>query len=359
MNSKQKIALIGYKLSKGGAERVLSNLSLFLHSQGFEVHIITMIDEITFPYSGKLFNVGALRNQKNDWINKFYRFKSLKKYLKEERFDWVIDFRFRIHWLQELLIYSLYPKNKIQTVHSGAYQSYLFKNKWISKWCFKKFKHVVCVSTAQQQMIIQQLGLTNTYVIPNGISVTNIQSEAVFPIPFTFPYFVFVGRLDSEKQLNGLIETYLKSDAISKKIHLVIVGKGDLACTLEEKFTHPLIHIVGYQSNPYPWIYHAKALLLSSKFEGFGMVLLEANACGIPAISFDCFSGPNEIIQDGFNGRLVKNQDWQDYLKAINEFTSSIDEFASKKVEIQKYAKNWDWEVVGAKWISLLSNTKS
>jgi glycosyltransferase involved in cell wall biosynthesis len=355
MISKQKIALIGYKLSKGGAERVLSNLSIFLHNEGYEVHIITMIDEITFPYSGKLFNVGAFRNQKNDWLNKFHRYKHLKKYLKKEKFDWVVDFRFRIHWLQELLIYNLYPKNRIQTVHSGVYQSYLFKNKWLSKWCFSKFRYIVCVSKAQQELITEHLGFSNTFVIPNAISLESIQSEAITPFKVDFPYFIFVGRIDKEKQLEKLLNVYLKSDAISKKIHFVILGKGDLFEGLKEKFNHPMIHFIGYQPNPFPWINHAKALLLSSKFEGFGMVLVEANACGIPTISFDCFCGPNEIIKNGFNGFLVKNQDWNEYLVAINKMIISLDDFANKKTEIKEYTKNWDWHVIGKKWISLLN----
>ncbi|MHA1410840.1 MAG: glycosyltransferase, partial [Candidatus Odinarchaeia archaeon] len=66
-----------------------------------------------------------------------------------------------------------------------------------------------------------------------------------------------------------------------------------------------LVDFVGFKSNPYSWIAKADLFVLASDTEGFPVVILEAMACGVPIISTDCLSGPNEIITNGKNGILV------------------------------------------------------
>ena len=65
-NKKTKIALIGYRLGIGGAERVMANLSVFFEKQGIEVHNIIVTDEVSYNFSGKLINLGKLKNKSND-----------------------------------------------------------------------------------------------------------------------------------------------------------------------------------------------------------------------------------------------------------------------------------------------------
>ena len=105
--NKYKIALVGYMLSNGGAERVLSTLSQYLHNNHHDVHTIIMIDEVTYSYGGELFNVGALRNKSNNFLNKIRRFYKFKKYIENNEFDILIDFRFRVVYFQEFFIYKL------------------------------------------------------------------------------------------------------------------------------------------------------------------------------------------------------------------------------------------------------------
>ena len=100
-NKKNKIALIGYRLGIGGAERVMANLSVFFEKHGVEVHNIIVIDEVSYNFSGKLINLGKLKNKSNGIINKLNRYLFLKNYLNENNFDFIIDFRFRNKPIQE------------------------------------------------------------------------------------------------------------------------------------------------------------------------------------------------------------------------------------------------------------------
>ena len=86
-NKRYKIALIGYRLSKGGGERVMARLSIFFEKYNIDVHNIIVIDEVSYPFSGQLVNLGKLKNKTNGPLNKLKRFLFLKKYLSENKFD--------------------------------------------------------------------------------------------------------------------------------------------------------------------------------------------------------------------------------------------------------------------------------
>ena len=88
-NKKIKIALIGYRLSTGGAEKVMAILSQFFEKQGLEVHNIIVLDSISYAYYGKLVNLGKMKNASNSLLNKWNRFVFLKKYLDENQFDFI------------------------------------------------------------------------------------------------------------------------------------------------------------------------------------------------------------------------------------------------------------------------------
>ena len=124
----------------------------------------------------------------------------------------------------------------------------------------------------------------------------------------SIPAFVFVGRFTTQKDP----ETLLLAMALRLRVapaRLILVGEGHLAESLERLantlgISHAVL-FVGFQADPVPWIAHAHALVLTSRYEGLGNVIIEALACGTPVISTDCPSGPAEILQNGRFGRLV------------------------------------------------------
>ncbi|MDC0390531.1 glycosyltransferase [Candidatus Thioglobus sp.] len=106
-----------------------------------------------------------------------------------------------------------------------------------------------------------------------------------------------VGKFKDQKRHDILIKSYAKSNIKEK---LVLVGQGPL----EEKSRDLVkklnikdkVIFSGFQNNPYPYMKNAKFMVLSSEFEGLGMVILESLALNTPVISTDCNSGPREIL---------------------------------------------------------------
>ncbi len=355
----KKIALIGYKLSNGGAERVLSETSFILENAGYEVHVIIMIDEVTYPYAGKLLNLGVLRSKKNGTVNKFNRYKTLRNYIVLEKFDALIDFRFRVNILQELLIYKLYKGIKIQTVNSGKYENYLFENKWLSERIFSQFDKIVCISKKQLEKIEQERHFQNLVIIPNPIDITKISLLQEQEIVVDFPYILAVGRLFPEKQFDQLVKAYAKSVLPQKGIRLLIIGQGyeksKIQKAIDDSAMSQMVHLLGFQHNPYPYYKHAYFLVQSSLYEGLPMVLLEALATGTPVVAFDCFSGPSEIIRHQQNGWLVEDQNFEALTEAMNIMYQDTDLYQLCKANAIKSISRFSPENVGKKWISLLS----
>jgi glycosyltransferase involved in cell wall biosynthesis len=123
-----------------------------------------------------------------------------------------------------------------------------------------------------------------------------------------YPVIINVGRLTYQKGQNILLKAF---KIVSEKIEsrLIILGEGPLFKQLKdlakELGIENKVDFVGFQKNPFAFIANSDVFVLSSRWEGFPNVLIEAMACGVPVISTDCPSGTNEIIEDGVNGLLV------------------------------------------------------
>src|SRR5690606_21887962 len=113
------------------------------------------------------------------------------------------------------------------------------------------------------------------------------------------PVVVAAGRLGPEKDFPTLIRAFALVRA-RRPVRLAILGEGGqrraLQALIDELECGNDIQLPGFQSNPYAWMSRAGVFVLSSRWEGFGNVLVEAMACGAPVVSTACPSGPEEIL---------------------------------------------------------------
>ncbi len=122
------------------------------------------------------------------------------------------------------------------------------------------------------------------------------------------PFLLAIGRLEKEKDFETLLNAFALVRQ-NKKIRLIILGEGTQGWRLQDKAralgVAEDVSFPGFETNPMPFMRHAAALVMSSRFEGFGNVLVEGLACGTQIVSTDCPHGPAEILDGGRFGELV------------------------------------------------------
>lgn len=340
-----KVAVIGYKLAEGGLERVFGTTTKMLHEAGIEVHTLVLEDKIDYEFGGKLVAFGK--------YSKFVKYFKLRNYLKNQQFDYVIDFRHRINPKMEWVFLNFIYQNLnfIYTIHSSRLETYLTDNNWIAKQMLQKAHKIVAVSN----FIKQKIEAKSVDVIPNSVSIRSNSTTEKLP----FEYVISVGRLVQLKQFDQLIESYANSNLPLKNIHLVILGTGEEQILLENKIANlnlkNKVHLLGFKEKVWDYISNAKFLVLSSQYEGFPMTILEALSLGIPVISFDCESGPNEMIINHHNGILVENQNFTELTHKMNIFVEDDLLYQNCKNNAISSVAKFQSEVVVNQWLQALN----
>ena len=200
-------------------------------------------------------------------------------------------------------------------------------------------------------------GLPNIEVIPNAaIHVSKNYSEV------KNKRVIAVGRLDHQKGFDRLIQAWklVQHTGRFSDWKLDIFGQGEWREMLQQMIDKQGLQNTVKINPPTNAILneyvHSSLLVMSSNYEGFGMVLVEAMSCGVPVISFDCKCGPKDIIQPGINGLLVPNGDIQALADAMMKVME--DEAYRKMLSLnaRKVVDTYSEQAVMAQWIRLFTS---
>jgi len=172
---------------------------------------------------------------------------------------------------------------------------------------------------------------------------------------------IAVGRLDYQKGFDRLIEAWalVQQNPACRSWRLDIFGQGEWQEMLEEMIRERNLGQTAQINPPSKQIgeeYAASSILvMSSNYEGFGMVLVEAMSCGVPTIAFDCLCGPSDIIRHGKNGLLVPNGNIPALADAITRLICDSAYRQQLATEAPKVTDRYSEEVVMRKWVQLFS----
>lgn len=327
----KRIAIFIPTLEGGGAELSMIALAKGLCARGYSVDLLVKNTQGelrgSIPANIRLidFNVPTMR----------YTLGKLITYIKNEHPEAIIS-AMELSNLS-LTLASLASKQRpktIITIHNTLSLQPPIYNRNLDRILFGlmyRFSNkIVCVSDTCAKDTIKYLHLpkAKVFVINNPILNDDIYIKAKEIV--SYPWFpgsdrkriLSIGRLVPQKDHKNLIKAFkLVRDVYEAQ--LIILGEGYLRLELIE-LSEALgvdqdVSLPGFIQNPYPLIAQSDVFVLSSIYEGFGNVLVEALAVKCPVVSTDCLSGPREILAHGKYGHLVSVGDSQEMADAILE----------------------------------------
>lgn len=326
-----KIAIFLMDLGGGGAERVMVNLARGFLDRGMDVDLVLVKAE--GPYLSQLsptINVVALNCDRL-----LGSLPALITYLRKERPSVLMsaleDTNLVALWARKL---SNVSTQVVVTVHNNlsreAKNSTKLKRKLtpqLVKIFYPWADKIVAVSKGVANDLIK-MGLPSqkVFAIYNPIVTTELKEKLKEQLAHPWfllgqpPVIIGVGRLTKQKDFSSLIHAFalVRKQKIAR---LLILGDGEEREALESlvkklELTND-VDLMNFVSNPYVYMARSSILVLTSAWEGFGNVLVEAMAAGTPVVSTSCESGPTEILAEGKYGKLVNVGDVDSMASAI------------------------------------------
>ncbi|MZG54236.1 MAG: glycosyltransferase family 4 protein [Nitrospinae bacterium] len=339
-NSQPRLTLVIYKMSGGGAQRVLSIIANHFAEKGWAITLMTF-DDGSQPSFYKLHPsiqcvpLSISRQQPNalsTLLMYLLRPIILRSAIRKNKPDVVISFIDLANILTlvatvGLSIPVIISERVNPAFHSiGCFWSVLRKMvyRWAACLVVQTRDVLPFFSTAIQKKI---------NVIPNPVLLP-ARNEQNLDKDGSKKILLAMGRLVDQKGFDLLIKAFAKLKSKFPEWQINIWGEGEKKTYLEnlckELSLQKKVIFKGMNQDNYTVMKQADIFVLSSRYEGFPNVLAEAMACGLPVISFDCPSGPSEMIVDGKNGLLISKINDEELAKGIQRLM--MDESLAKQL---------------------------
>ncbi len=353
----KKIAIVIAELvAGGGAEKVAADLAEEFSQRQYEVTIVTFADLLphetrhAVPARFVHFHLpeqrGGLVTQAGLLLRRAWSF---RQFFRKEKFDHVFAFLEAAN-APCVLAYD----DAVLSVHCNP--EHMTRHDWrVFRWLYPRARRVVAVSRQIQDLLEHQAGLRNVSCIYNPVNTRLLNNRAQEAVAEEEDFIVAVGRLEDQKRFGLLIDAFALSRT-SQYCKLLIIGEGSQYAMLAQRIAalglEQQVRLVGYDANPYKYMAKAHFLVMSSGYEGYPLVLIEALSLGCPVVSTDCPTGPREIINHGQNGLLVENNNPQALAEGIDtlffdhDLRARISRFAPHSV------RDNDIAVVADAWLA-------
>lgn len=316
-----RLLIFIYSMGNGGAERVTANLANYWAAKGWDITIVTLAPVSLNFYelhpAIKFISLDLASESRNilaGMWNNTLRVLALRQTLRQIQPDIALGMMSTASVLLALAAWGLPTLRTIGTERNFPPQQplgYLWEN--LRSKSYGLLNAVTALTSEGQNWIKNYTKATKVMVIPNPVTWPLVGKEPqISPRAFCQTgrrLLLAVGRLDQQKRFDWLIEAFTKLAAKHSNWDLAIVGEGSLRAKLERQVRESgfkkRIFLPGRAGNVNEWYEQADLFVISSHHEGFPNTLIEAMSYGLAAISFDCDTGPRDIIRHELDGLLV------------------------------------------------------
>lgn len=327
------IALFVHSLAGGGAQRSTLSLAHAFAARGHKVHLVVVRSEgpLRSQLSPSIRLVGLesrmvrllpVRGVRR--LRTWASIPALVRYLRKERPDVLLSAASHVNlpalWARRLAGTG----TRLVLCRSNHLSRSAFNTKRLPRPLLPVFARLfypwadafIAVSEGVARDLSRVTGIPRERIatIYNPAVTPDLEEKARAPLdhpwyrPGQPPVVLGVGRLVAQKDFPTLLRAFARLRA-RRPVRLVILGDGKrragLVALSEQLGIAGDVQFPGYMDNPFPYMAQSAAFVLSSAWEGFGNVLVEAMACGCPVVSTDCPSGPAEILDGGVYGPLA------------------------------------------------------
>ena len=377
-----KILVLHGHLSMGGEERVLLSVLRNLVELNYDVDLLITwnhkennLFENEIPKKVNYEFLFDSYNGKNKLIKEIYRIKAKTTYLKKiekkiknEKYDIVIDYS------SNLLKYDNFDI-KIP-VFAWIHFSLTFGEKLtlekIKKYKkqYKKYSKIFAITRVMKEEFINKVGIDEKKVelVYNPIDLKLIEKKAEnvekkYENYLKQDYFLQVSRLTQQKQPEHLVDIYYKLKQAGIKEKLYFIGDGEKKEIIKQKIKEYNLEndiiLLGQIENPYPFFKNAKLFVHTAKYEGLPTVLLESLALGTPVVSYDCPTGPRDILgKNSEYGELISLNDKDMFVEKVLELMNSKKKYEKYKKLSLIRANDFSMENNKVKLKELIENIK-
>ena len=359
------LTLVISSLAPGGAERVMSTMANYWVEKGWDITLVTLCDGTGFfyPLDQRVKRIalnaaGQSMSVLKAVCNNTRRIVKLRTAIRSSAPDAVISFLDHINVLVLLATRGLGVPVVVSERIDPSWHDIGKVWESLRNLAYPWADAVVVQTRGALTWASSRISAERSVVIPNPVCLAPswLGQECG---SFSMPFLLAMGRLEEQKGFDLLLRAVARVLPDFPIWSMVILGEGPQRRELEELARElgldGRVQFPGRHANPIAVMRQAELFVLSSRFEGFPNALCEAMAAGLPAVSFDCPSGPGAIIRHGVDGILVRPGDVSGLAAAMRELMAHPErrkELAARAVDI---VERFGLKKVMSMWEQLLA----
>ena len=382
-NMKKIVYVLKSFAVKAGTERVMSDKMNYLADHGYSVTLFTYEQgehSLAFPLHPSIRHIDLGTRfflvEKYGYLKRFYmmakmrhRFRNrLQTILNEIQPDILITTTYSIKLIDIILSVKTTACRLVES-HVACYtvkKSFDYRNKPLLRSLAVWYDRIMLGKVTQADSLITLTQgdaddwrhyTSNVIVIPNPVTYI---PETISSHDGCEHRIICVGRLHEQKGFDMLIEAFALISDQCPEWKIDIYGEGSCKDMLEKRIDHynlcGRININNPTGNIYDEYQSSDFFVLSSRYEGFALVLIEAMSCGIPCVAFRCKYGPEDIIEDGKNGLLADNGNVKDLADKMLWIIKHREERLLMGEQARKDIHKYELNAIMIKWHELFES---